>query len=218
MARLVSFVLALAVAGVAWAAPNVTNTTQKGSLLIFPDIRVDTDARGPWNTVIRIQNDGPSSIEIVCHWMDGNKNRVQFVATLTRDQAAWFDARSGQGSSRVNRFPQSVANGFDNPYLITPPATDEALDTLGPYFKGTLVCFAVNPNAEFQVKWNHLSGTATVFHPVAGAYEYNAYSFVAPTGLDGTPVGTPGVLLLDGIEYDACPLYQIGQFTPIGSR
>ena len=49
------FVLALAAS--ASAAPNVTNATQKGSLLIWPDIRVDDG----WNTLIRIQNDGSST-------------------------------------------------------------------------------------------------------------------------------------------------------------
>jgi hypothetical protein len=48
-----------------------------------------------------------------------------------------------------------------------------------------------------------------------GSYEYNAYAFFVPTGLDQEPVGVAGALNLNGVEYDSCPLYQIGQFTPV---
>jgi hypothetical protein len=215
MTRLFLLGLALAVAAHASAAPNVTNATQKGSLLVFPDVRIDTENGAAWNTLIRIQNDGALSIDVVCYWMDGNKNRVDFGLRLTANQAVWFDARSGHGTHQVNRFPAGPSNGFDNPYLITPPAVTEALDGSGPYFKGNLACFAVDTSAKHQVKWNHLSGIATVYHPAFGAYDYNAYAFFAPTGFDGAPVGTAGTLPLDGVAYDACPTYQIGQFTPV---
>ena len=49
MRKLCLLGLALAFAGNAYAAPNVTNATQKGSLLIWPDIRIDNG----WNTLIR---------------------------------------------------------------------------------------------------------------------------------------------------------------------
>lgn len=196
------------------AAPNVTNTTQKGSALMFPDVRIDTEAGGPWNTLIRLQNDGADDIDVKCYWMDGNKNRVDFVIAITRNQAVWFDARTGGGSLQVNVFPQASANGFDNPHLITPPAANEAADGIGPYFKGDLTCFAVDHAGDQQIKWNHLSGTATLYHANKGAYEYAAYAFYAPTGSDRQPVGPAGLLKLDGFFYDACPLYQIGQFTP----
>jgi hypothetical protein len=116
----------------------------------------------------------------------------------------------------VNRFPQSLANGFDNPFLISPGFTTEAADINLPYNRGLLACWAVDGGAQNQVKWNHLSGTATVYNANIGAYEYNAYAFFVPTGLDQEPVGiTPGSLNLNGVEYDSCPLYQIGQFTPV---
>ena len=106
----------LAVACVASAAPNVTNATQKGSLLIWSDIRVDN----AWNTLVRIQNDGSLDVDVICYWMDGNKNRVDFIFTITRNQPVWFDARTGQGTYRVNPFPSGPANGFDNPFLVGP--------------------------------------------------------------------------------------------------
>ncbi len=215
MTRVAMLGMALAVTASAAAAPNVTNATQKGSLLLFPDVRIDTEGGQPWNTIIRISNDGTSSIDVVCYWLDGNKNRVDFAVTLTREQPVWFDARTGRGTFQINRFPVGSANGFDNPYLLTPPSTDEATDGPGPYQKGTLACWASDPGQQNQVKWNHLSGTATVYHPLLGAYEYHANAFFAGVGLaDQQPVGAPGKLRLDGVFYDSCPMYQVGQFTP----
>jgi hypothetical protein len=207
-------VLAAICVASAHAAPNVANATQKGSLLIFPDIRVDLENGDQWETLIRIQNDGNLDVDVLCYWMDGNKNRVDFVMPVTKNQAIWFDARTGRGTHQVNPFPRGAANGFDNPHLITPPQTDEATDGLGPYHKGELLCWAVDPGSQNQIKWNHLSGTATVFSPLRGGYQYSAYGFFAPTGVDLEPIGTPGTLSLDGIAYDMCPLYQIGQFQP----
>ena len=137
--------------------------------------------------------------------MDGNKNRVDFIVRVTRNQAVWFDARTGNGTSQVNRFPAGPANGFDNPFLP---------GGAGPYRRGLLVCWAADAGAQQQVKWNHLSGTATLYYPSGWAYEYTAYAFFVPTGIDQQPVGTPGTLKLDGVSYDACPLYQVGFITP----
>lgn len=216
MRRLAVLGLVLAMAGSAFAAPNVTNATQKGSLLIFPDIRVDP-VNGQWNTLIRIANDGSSDVDVLCYWMDGNKNRVDLIFTITRNQPVWFDARTGFGTYKVNRFPAGPANGLDNPFLIGPGGATEATDNSGAYLKGLLACWAVDSGAQNQVKWNHLSGTATVWHDTGVAYEYNAYAFFVPIGLDLAAIGIPGTLNLNGVEYDSCPLYQIGQFSPPGA-
>jgi hypothetical protein len=215
--RIVCTVMALlAISTSAMAAPNVTNVTQKGSLLIWPDIRVDSDGvEGTWDTLIRIQNDGGSDVDLICYWMDGNKNKVDFIITITRNQPIWFNAWTGNGTQQVNRFPQSSANGFDNPFLIAPGFTDEATDGNGNYDRGMLACWAIDGGGQNQIKWNHLSGTATVYNTRIGAYEYNAYAFFVPTGLDLEPVGVAGTLNLNSVEYDSCPLYQIGQFTPV---
>jgi hypothetical protein len=205
------------------AAPNVASTSQKGSLLLFPDIRIDTTAtEGSWNTLVRIQNDGGSSVTTRCYWMDGNRNRAGFSVPVTPNQAIWFDARTGQGTLLVNPFPQTAADGLDNPFLagpwpggfIAPEATNESNDSGAPYGEGLLACWAVDTAAEHQVKWNHLSGTATVYNALRGAYEYNAHAFVVPTGFDLAPVAPAGTLRLDGVTYDACPTYLVGQFTP----
>ncbi|MGE3840174.1 MAG: hypothetical protein AB7I50_01170 [Vicinamibacterales bacterium] len=229
MKRLFGVAIAMAIAQSASAAPNVTNVTQKGSLLVFPDIRVDRNAgnlagaplAGSFDTLIRIQNDGSSDIDLKCYWMDGHKNRVDFILPITKNQAVWFDADSGRGSTNINPFPQAAANGFNagtrHPFLeFGGTAIADGNDGFGPYRRGVLVCWVVDAGSQNQVKWNHLSGTATVYSANT-AYEYNAYAFFVPTGADHDPVGVAGIINLNGLEYDACPLYQIGQFTPVDS-
>ncbi|MGE3844593.1 MAG: hypothetical protein AB7I50_23760, partial [Vicinamibacterales bacterium] len=193
----------LLVAALAGAAPNVTTTSQKGSLLIFPDIRVDQG----WRTLVRIENDGNSDVGIKCGWVDGNSHRDTFFSSLTGNQAIWFDAASGQGSVPIYRIPSTTSVGFDNPFL---PGGS------GIYSRGLLSCWAVDELAKQQVMWNHLSGTATVWHSAGTAYEYSAYAFFVATGLPLSPVGTAGTLSLNGLVYDQCPAYQMG-FVPPGS-
>src|SRR5262245_63267261 len=88
----------LALATSALAAPNGTNATQKGSLLIWPDIRVDNG----WNTSVRIQNDGSLDVDVICYWMEGNKNKVDFIFTISRHQAVRFEEKTGGGRVNVN--------------------------------------------------------------------------------------------------------------------
>lgn len=200
MRTLLALGVALSVAATAMAAPNVAQNTQKGSLLIFPDI----DVRGARQTIVRIQNDGPRDVQVKCYYLDGNKHRVDLQFPLTVQQPLWFDARTGDGTGFVTPYPNTPSNGFDG---TTP---------LG---AGLLTCWVVDVEGTHQLRWNHLAGTATVIdHAIGAAYEYTVYAFYAPTGTDLAPLGTPGTLKLDGVEYDACPLYMIGRRSPAPGR
>lgn len=104
----------------------------------------------------------------------------------------------------------------------------------GNVYRGVLVCFATNFGREYQVAWNHLTGTATVVtlsdttaSQPRQAFKYNAWAFAArsATGLaaDNKKVshGTPGRLDLTGEDkhgvYDGCPAYNIANFMPNGA-
>lgn len=81
--------------------------------------------------------------------------------------------------------------------------------------EGLMACWATNAAMNNQIKWNFLTGTAVVnVGPTAG--EYPAWSFAARTaGADGSAVGSiPGRLQLDGVNYDYCPQYLLGQYSP----
>jgi hypothetical protein len=207
MRRLFAIGAVLALAAAASAAPNVGNATQKGSLLIWPDIRVD----GNYNTIVRIANDGSNAVAVKCYWMDGNKNRNDFVVDLTKNQTIWFDAKYGDGTKPINPMPKDANYPiWDNPFL--PDTGNKG------YKEGLLVCFAVRNDETDAKKWNHLSGTAVVFNADRGtAYEYSAYAFVREPSGGGdafAPLVPDGIIDLNGFEYDSCPQYMTGSMFP----
>jgi hypothetical protein len=198
----IAMVLATSVGGSAFAAQNVANTSQKGSLLVFPKIDVSPGV----TTLVSIQNDYFEDVSLKCYYMDFFKNKRDFKVMLTKDQPFWFNAKTGEGTTTVPSFPSGPADAIGQ--------------TWTPF--GELNCWAVNQAGSDQIKWNHLAGTATVIdygNLGGGAYEYNSWNFTARVeGPNGVVVGNGGELVLDGGEnYDACPQYLIAGFTPFGA-
>jgi hypothetical protein len=216
--------------GPALAAKNVSSTSQKGSLLIYP--KIDVDPVDTTDTLIEISNDQNTSVQIVCYYVNERKDRVNFEFTLTGKQTASWDVGTGAGD-QVNPPPFPSGGTFGN----------------GDVNRGELVCFATDNAVQNQIAWNHLTGTATVVDvqgsgtpitPVPGVvplgpgidgdpdaaqplqgYRYNAWAFAAEasSGLaaDNTIMGAPGTLVLSGSgagTYDACPQYNIANFMP----
>jgi len=200
----------------------VATTSNKGSLLIFPDIDT-TDAK---NTVIRITNDQSKGIDVKCYYGEytGDKSldipsnaytkpTIDFQFYVTKSQPVYWSVNDGVGT-------------------IDAPVFDGKV--------GELKCWAVDQSGETQVKFNHLSGTATVLdqgdrhddedktqvlslgdfegRKHGDSYEYNAMTKAClVAGADKVPCGTvPGQLDLDGKAYQSCGRYIVGSFTPKG--
>ncbi|MGH6813222.1 MAG: hypothetical protein ACREDM_13105 [Methylocella sp.] len=194
--------------GPAFALQNVANTSQKGSLLIFPKITVDPEDFA--NTLIEVSNDEISPVHIVCYYVNERKDRVDFDFTLTPKATVSWEVLTGSGDIAAPLFPS--AGKFP-----------------GNAARGELICFAVDAGALNQIAFNNLIGTATVVNladkdarqPRQG-YRYNAWAFVArnAAGLpeaDNVIQGTPGKIQLTGLgagTYDACPAYNIANFVP----
>jgi hypothetical protein len=212
-------VLSLAVAlcsGPALAAQNVANTSQKGSLLIFPLISVDPE--NSTDTFIEISNDNISPVHLECSYVNEAKGRVGFDFTLTAKATASWEALRGDGMG-VAPFPTNVSWTGSPGYA--PP---------NPY-RGELICFAVDAGLQYQIAFNHLTGTATVAataDPEAlqskQGFRYNSWNFAArsASGLaaDNAIQGPPGRLWLEGNgagSYDACPAYNVANFIPNGA-
>ena len=197
--------MALVGASAAFAAQNVANTSQKGSLLMFPAI----DVRPGFQTVIRLANDNNAAVNVKCYYMNESKARADFQFTLTKKQPVVWNAETGEGDPiNVTPFPAGVQDIiFGNPH------------------RGELVCFAVNGAGSQQISFNHLSATATIYDLSQGtAYEYNSWNFVArnANAANGPIHGTAGRLELTGAAtgevYDACPAYNIVHFAPTGTQ
>ncbi len=197
----------------ALAEQNVANTSQKGSLLIFPLIDVRTATGETTDTVVDLSNDANTGIWMNCNYINDHKGRVDFHFFITAKQSISWDVASHHG----NIFP--------------PPFPTNGSFAQGDARVGELICFAVNGAHSQQVRFNHLTGVATVVQQEEDsvqpkhAFKYNAWAFTArstpgvPPPPDGTPVGTAGDLQLTGGglgTYDACPQYLIANFSPGG--
>lgn len=190
--------LGLGVVAVASAnVPNVANVSQQGSLLVFPKI----DVSGDRDTIISISNGFSSPVQIECYYEDAEQNIQDFSFQLTSNQPVAFSARCGGVVDTGSSTPPFVSGNICVPL-------------------GELKCWAVSNDGTQQIRWNYLTGTAKVIdYKNYTAYEYNAWSFdVRPATIaDGSPVGTPGNITLDGVNYDACPQYFLGNFFSSGS-
>jgi len=193
------------------ADQNVANTSQKGSLLIWPLINVDPDEGA--DTFIEISNDANRAVHVECYYVNEKKGRVDFDFILTAKQTASWSVRTLDGDKvQPPVFPTGGNFGGGGRYPATNPD------------RGELVCFATNRDVTAQIAWNHLTGNATVTDDT-GSFRYNAWSFVARNA-EGLPErnnviqGEPGRLLLTGGgagTYDACPAYNIAKFMPNGA-
>jgi hypothetical protein len=186
----------------AFAVSPYGNGTQKGSLLVFPKI----DITAGRDTFIQITNDYSGPVTLKCYYQTSEpganyriKHKTDFTVNLTKNQTTWWYASNGAAGSGFFRqgVPQfsPMADGYN--------AT-----------AGELKCWAVTENLSAEIHFNHLVGTATVVDG-GKAFTYNAYSFQALTPGQGSVntgavLPTPGVLSLNNVKYDSCPLQAIG--------
>jgi hypothetical protein len=199
-----SMVLVLAgMVSVTSAAQNVANTSQKGSLLIWPKVIVYYAGTNNFlETEIYIGNDYYQDVWVKCYWVDGNQNIEDFMFRLSPNQPVYFSATYGTDDDGIMSVP---------PFAVDGNAT------------GELKCWAVNEAGTEQISFNHLYGNAWIYGTPPGFEDvpyllgdvlYNAYAFAAKQPF-GATVGTAGALLLNGTTgYDACPQYLVSNFWP----
>jgi hypothetical protein len=201
------------------AATPFGNNSQKGSLLIYPRVQFGEGT----DTLITLVNDSSGPVRLKCYYASsdpvptpntlantsptvrGWKHKVDFTIDLTHNQPiSWF-VSSGRGLDDPN---VAVAPPFGN-------FPDGAFRN-----RGELKCWAVTNLGDTERHWNHLFGTASVLDTgTTQAYEYTAWAFQATggAGLTGSPLGSPGALVLDGSEYDPCPNILVGDYVSIGA-
>lgn len=189
--------VALAVAmtaGMAWAD---TSTERPGSILMLPKIVAD----GTRDTLIEVSNTSNTLVTAHCYYVNGAPanpdlppgptnpplwQEIDFFLFLTRQQPTVWLVSAGRDVDPFDQLP-----GFD-PGLIPPVV---------PGFQGELVCIQVDGSGA-PVGGNALTGSATLLGPGADSSKYNAIG-VAGIDVQDHMDGTP--LLLDDIEYSACP-------------
>jgi hypothetical protein len=178
----------LAVMADSAAAAAVANTSQKGSLLIFPKIVAkgnQTTGEAIVDTIIYIGNDSNMEVSLKCVWVAEDGYLVSFQFKLAPNQPAAFSAGTGAGTISVPSLPG----------------------------EGELVCWATDSGATTQIQFNHLYGNILIKSPFA-LVGSNAWSFRALKDPSPAKGGIPGKLPLDGVTYDACPQYLVANFSP----
>ena len=203
----------------AFAMTPMGNVSNKGSLLIYPRI----DVAGDNDTLVTLTNDSVGDVRLKCYYASSDdlgqsysgtaasakskKHFLDFTIDLTHNQPISFWAKTGWAVMPSGKLPIQVAP----PFGIFP---DGAVRTAG-----ELKCWAVTNDGSTELHYNHLFGTASIMNfGFNQASEYTAVAFQAlgPSTLTGTPLGSPGELNLDNVEYDGGPNMLLGNFQPFG--
>jgi len=196
----IALLFSIGMVSAAMAQQNpVGNTNQQGSVLIFPKI----DVTGATDTLVSLSNGNDEAVEVECYWVDSLQVPHDFMFSLTANQPIVFSARTGLC--------------LETPIAVTIPPFPTNNSTIG-----ELKCWATDAAGMNQISWNFLTGSAKVVNiEYYTAYEYNAWAFqaiAATTFPTLTDVGTGGTINLDGVNFEACPQYFLGNFFATGSE
>jgi hypothetical protein len=198
------------------------SATEKGSLVIFSkvDIRWDCDGKVIPDTFIDLTNDYPANVLVQMFFVNGDEplesrhnnhsggacnsgcerdhigwNSIDCLIGLTANEPSYWSALSGE-PKEVSPF--TVLDPSANGEKPGRPADDGSGDRV---LRGFVIAYAVDSTGA-EIRWNHLKGDALIVNYQDGtAWEYNAYTFRA-SGTQGVATGTPGVLNLNGVEFD----------------
>ena len=196
--------------------PRVT-IGRDGSLLVFPNVELRWQESGSeWvltqDTILEVANDYADLVQIQAYLVDEHWHRLGHIFSLTAEQPTTWSAAAG-GFESVPAFT-AVHPG-------SPPGDPDPESGGYRVLRGFVLLWAVD-NAGREIRWNYLSGRATVVDHSAGrTWGYEAYAFEA---LDqggaishGEVTGTPFTLNLDGVEYGPCFFEQHLEFFAVGS-
>lgn len=202
-------------------------TSTKGSLLVFPAVEVKWNLRGQviQDTLLQITNDTSEEVYLQIYMVNGDEpipdgklkkghpgwNWADCQILLTPDQPTYWSAATGLPAGCQ---PFSVLDDGSPPGRADPegPAGTRVL-------RGFVVGWAVDV-AGHEISWNHLGGSATqINYADTWSWEYGATVFRAMNPEQGAPTDqVPGILRLDGFEYDAAPDRLLFNFNAVGAR
>lgn len=181
---------------------------QPGSLLIFPHVEVRWNQAGTQvtgDTIIQVANDFGASVYLRTLLVRGSPSSEGGGAwahavdggLLTANQPAWWSAERGSAGP-IQILPFAALDGV--PAGVPDPDTGERV------LSGALFVWAVDETGR-PIRWNHLFGYATIVRHLSGdAVTVLPASFRAVAGADdGSAIGPPDALPLDGTTYDAAP-------------
>ncbi len=194
--------------------PQRLSISTKGSVLVWPSVEVAWGAKGNVikDTFIELTNDYPGDVVVQVMLINGDPpldavmtsdppmvlerahpgwNHAGTHVMLTANQSVYWSAATGQPAG-VSPLP-----------VLDPGDPPGRPNENGRVVRGFLVAWAVDA-AGHEIRWNHLSGGATVVsYADQTAHEYPSYSVqcVSDTPNGAEPDPFSGQLNLDGVEY-----------------
>lgn len=227
MAKRISLGLLAAVTAAAMVSPsfadNRVSNSKKGSLLVYSKVELRwactrTGCTLSQDTFIDMSNDFNDDVDVQLYFVNGDGPTDEVVVgdpprVVERAHPGWNWADCQIKLTANEPWYMSMYTGLPGgcqPFEVLDPE-----GTGGPgrpdtdfdrspirVLRGFVYAWAVNPDGQ-QINWNHLSGDALLVNYFwTLAAEYNAYAFQAVAGAQGSVVGAPGVLSLDGTHYD----------------
>lgn len=209
-------------------APVTAGFSTKGSLLIFPKVELKWDENDVLiqDTFLSVWNDDDeSSVDVQAYFINGDPpldeicsgnpcieiiqdaepgwNKFDCRFALTKNQSGYWSAANGNGFC-PQAFTELDNQGPGRPDPETMLRTRVLRGYVLMWAVGFNACVIGNDGGEYQeIRHNDLTGSALVVNYAEGsAWEYSPYAFQAREVEDKEFTGTPGVLNLDGLEYD----------------
>ncbi|HNQ23739.1 MAG TPA: hypothetical protein PKK06_11650 [Phycisphaerae bacterium] len=218
------------------------SASEKGSFLVYSKVELRWEMPSGnliQDTFLDMSNDYPGFVAVQLYFVNGDDpaeavydgggtlierahfgcNWVDNAIALTGNEPAFWSALTGQEKGVS---PFTVLDPAAGPFNIADPLTwpgRPAPDGSGDrVLRGFVLAWAIDANGE-EIRWNHLKGDALIInYSDAAAWEYNAYAFQATeTVAHGAQTGTPGILNLNGVEYDYCFDLLLMDFYAVGS-
>jgi Zn-dependent M28 family amino/carboxypeptidase len=212
------------------------NISEKGSLLQYSKVDLRWNATGTLvqDTVLTLTNDYPGEVYVQMYFVNGDPeldpvfssgpapiliaegepgcNWVDCQLLLTPDQPIYWSAATGHpaGCQPFEILDPDAGSGPGRP--------DPEVNDGSRVLRGYVIAWAVNQSGE-EISWNHLSGKATIVDYVSqSAWEYDAWSFQALAEDRRLSLPNPGVLELNGVEYDLAFDMLLYDFFAVGSQ
>lgn len=193
----------------AYALPGGT-----GSLLIFPNVELQWDAAGNpiQDTILTITNQRREAVFVQMYFVNGDAALQPVLdgnGTVTeRAHAGWNNTgcRIRLDHSGIARW--SALSGAPDACPFTaldfgaPPGRPDPEDPRGRVLRGFIYAWAVDQDGG-EINWNFLQGDGLVVNYRDDiAWQYGALAFAALDQSPGDALPEPGVLRLDGAEYE----------------
>lgn len=223
------------------SAPLFGVPADRGSLLVYSKVEIQWNESGQvvQDTYLEFRNHhSAEAVDVAVYYINGDMPLAETCigspcdALVRVEEPGWNTADCRFQLARGQTVSWTATGGSSGcqPFVVLDkegpgrPDPESQMDTR--VLRGYVIAFAVgfnenaagHPNGLFEERrFNFLSGTAAILdYRSGGVWYYDPWVFRALNVSHGAFTGTPGVLNLDNVEYDAAYASLRFEFTPSG--